>query len=318
MSPGSNALVVPPPFCNLSEGPFDERYEEVVAGDDRLFAIIATPRGRVPDVGVLLVHAVTTGQNRLWIRLGRDLAARGVTSLRLDLHGQGESSGIQRDRGFDGKTRRDVLAAVEVLRAQGCTRIVLVSYCWAALAVLLAADAIPDAVAAVLVRPPFEVLRAPVVLAGLDAGSRSPARKVLRTLVSPAGRQRLIADADYRAWVAARALRRITPQAARQAAGQTTFDAQDVVRRLAGLGPRRLSVAALFGTDDPGAPESDPRDRAVRDAVGSYLRVERVPGSVHGHGTLEAQEAVRDFVLRNVLATLTPSENETGPALDLP
>jgi pimeloyl-ACP methyl ester carboxylesterase len=65
-----------------------------------MFGILAEPALRTPraDCCVLLLNAGGvrhTGPNRMWVQAARRWAAAGVASLRLDLHGVGESDGDQ-------------------------------------------------------------------------------------------------------------------------------------------------------------------------------------------------------------------------------
>lgn len=95
-----------------------------------LFGILATPDGDAEDLCLVFLNAGVIdhcGPNRLWVRAARAWAARGVSSLRVDLEGIGESDGdasVYREN--DGlHTERlvgQVLTVIDELAARGSGR----------------------------------------------------------------------------------------------------------------------------------------------------------------------------------------------------
>lgn len=103
------------------------------AGDE-LVGILHPAHAPVSDVGVLIVVGgpqYRVGSHRQFVLLARDLAAHGVSVLRFDYRGMGDSEGSPRD--FE-DIEQDIDAAIAVFRAQaaGVTRIVTCGLCDAA------------------------------------------------------------------------------------------------------------------------------------------------------------------------------------------
>ncbi len=112
----------------------------VFLGDDTpLFGIFCrpeTPREHPPGVLFLNTGAVPqAGMNRIWVSMARKFAAAGITSLRFDISGVGDSP--QRRGSGAGPPNMleacaDVSAAIGWLQAQGCSSVTLVGFCWGA------------------------------------------------------------------------------------------------------------------------------------------------------------------------------------------
>jgi pimeloyl-ACP methyl ester carboxylesterase len=104
----------------------------VPSGSDSLCAVLTSPAAEdVGDVGAVLVtgHRTRTHRNRMYVRVARDLAARGIPSIRFDQRGTGDSTGTLR---IDLRSPfgDDVAAASDFLvRATGVSRVVLLSTC---------------------------------------------------------------------------------------------------------------------------------------------------------------------------------------------
>lgn len=89
---------------DLGEGPltnsyvtggFHERAIRINMDEGALVGVLTTPTGSaISKKGVLLINSGSVhsiGPNRLWVRLARSWAARGIAVLRLDLSGLGDS-----------------------------------------------------------------------------------------------------------------------------------------------------------------------------------------------------------------------------------
>jgi pimeloyl-ACP methyl ester carboxylesterase len=105
----------------------------------RLFGVLCrpdAPRKGAPGILFLNTGAVPhAGMNRIWVSMARRYAANGFTSLRFDINGVGESAG--RIEGADHQpvmkeALADVGAAIGWLKAQGCSTIILIGFCWGA------------------------------------------------------------------------------------------------------------------------------------------------------------------------------------------
>jgi pimeloyl-ACP methyl ester carboxylesterase len=103
----------------------------VPSGSDSLCAVVTSPIDGVGDVGVVLVtgHRTRTHRNRMYVRVSRDLAARGIPSIRFDQRGAGDSTGSLRID-LRSPSGEDVMAVIDFLvRATGVSKVVLLSTC---------------------------------------------------------------------------------------------------------------------------------------------------------------------------------------------
>ena len=107
-------------------------------GESKMFGVLSRPRVQLTAGGpaVLMlnsgsVHAI--GPNRLWVRLARRWAVRGVTVLRIDVSGIGDSPprpGAEVNVVYSPHTADDIAAALRFLRAQpGVTTCHLMGLC---------------------------------------------------------------------------------------------------------------------------------------------------------------------------------------------
>ncbi|GAA2532250.1 alpha/beta hydrolase [Mycolicibacterium diernhoferi] len=88
-------------------------------GPDRLFAIRSTPTELAPDAPALLIHNTAcehrVGPGRVWVETARELAATGMTVLRYDRRGIGETGYATTDfaRLHSGGAKADVVHAMD-------------------------------------------------------------------------------------------------------------------------------------------------------------------------------------------------------------
>lgn len=103
-----------------------------------------------------VIHRV--GPHRLHVKLARQLAARGIASLRLDLSGIGDSRSVPGALSFRESSVADTRAAMDQLTAElGATRFVVFGLCSGADNALAAAEADPRVAAIVVLDPPAYV-----------------------------------------------------------------------------------------------------------------------------------------------------------------
>jgi dienelactone hydrolase len=136
--------------------------EEVVllGGDNHLVGILSLPRTSprasahaltILNAGVL--HRV--GPHRLHVKLARQIAARGIPVLRIDLSGIGDSRSVPGDLTFRQSAVADARAAMDALDQRlGAQRHVIFGICSGADNGLATADADERVSALVLVDPP--------------------------------------------------------------------------------------------------------------------------------------------------------------------
>lgn len=120
----------------------------IPAGRNKLFGVLTTPWAESKKAAVVLLNAAAwipaVGKNRLWVRVGRRLAASGYHTLRFDYHGVGESTGETDVYGLDPDFEDDVRAAIDWLREQGIESVVLVGWCFGARLGLMCAPRMPE------------------------------------------------------------------------------------------------------------------------------------------------------------------------------
>ncbi len=126
----------------------------------RLFGVLVTPEGAGPGPAVLMLNSGSIhhiGPNRLWVRLARQWAARGLTVLRLDIAGIGDSAarpGALENVVYSPSATQDVAAALTYLRTQvGASECHLVGLCSGAYHSLKAAVAGQPVASALMINP---------------------------------------------------------------------------------------------------------------------------------------------------------------------
>jgi pimeloyl-ACP methyl ester carboxylesterase len=125
-----------------------------------LVGILTLPGGQridgAPQVILLstgILHRV--GSNRLWVSLARALGAAGITTLRFDLSGIGDSERRRDVPSLRESVERDIGDAIDYLKnTQGAERVILVGLCSGAYDALHAALSERRVVGAVLVDTP--------------------------------------------------------------------------------------------------------------------------------------------------------------------
>ncbi|HJQ61091.1 MAG TPA: alpha/beta hydrolase [Vineibacter sp.] len=104
----------------------------------RLVGTTCEPRPAAADRDAPAVLFVNTGHhhrigvNRMAVDMGRRLAARGITSMRIDVTGLGDSpasAGRPENEVYDKRACGDVRAAIDCLEAQGHRDVVLIGLC---------------------------------------------------------------------------------------------------------------------------------------------------------------------------------------------
>ena len=118
--------------------------EEIVSIPPQgLYGVLTRPVGEPSQAGLLLLNngvATAAGPGRAWVEFARTLAADGVTSLRLDFSGLGNSPDprrwwmrrdrvVRRERGVPRTSGAELLAAAEFLRRRGVRSVTAVGLC---------------------------------------------------------------------------------------------------------------------------------------------------------------------------------------------
>jgi alpha-beta hydrolase superfamily lysophospholipase len=98
---------------------------QIDTGSSRLFGVLTRRAGGAPAPAVLMLNSGSVhhiGPNRLWVQLAREWAAQGVTVLRLDISGIGESPprpGAAENVVYSAHAGADIAAALAWLRREG-------------------------------------------------------------------------------------------------------------------------------------------------------------------------------------------------------
>jgi pimeloyl-ACP methyl ester carboxylesterase len=288
-----------------AEGSFRERPVFFPAGRETLFGVLTEPISRPTGATVVLVPGGAgtldgINRNRLWVRLARDLAAKGCYVFRFDYHGAGESTGEGEPLRLDRPFVSDLTGATEWLSDQGLQNQILVGSCFGARTALAAAKRIPGTRGMILATPfvrdveqgqriatlravgwtPRQYLRSALTLRTirglLDAGRRRAYLRVARTkLDSLRGRGAFAAAADRKSLISHNFL--------------DPFE--DVLARA-------IPMLVLFGEEDDAFHEfQQERQGALGrliDAAGRSIDLETVPGKMHGLRSLVSQESFLD------------------------
>ena len=131
--------------------------EFVTVGPDQLVGVICSPPGAPTTNGLyVLLNSGSdphTGPGRAWVELGRHAASAGLSTLRLDWRGWGESPDGPSvpGRPYDQHTIQDLVRAIESLSSDG-RRIVLGGLCAGAW-IALAASRVVEVAGAVVLNP---------------------------------------------------------------------------------------------------------------------------------------------------------------------
>lgn len=96
-------------------------------------ALPPAPSGEAADIGLLLFNAgvvTRVGPHRINVRIARQLAARGIASIRFDLAGHGDSVRQSGDHSFEGQAVIDIRSAMDALGAAANLRcFAIFGYC---------------------------------------------------------------------------------------------------------------------------------------------------------------------------------------------
>jgi pimeloyl-ACP methyl ester carboxylesterase len=201
------------------------------SGPERLCGVVCVPDGSDGSLGVVLLtgHRARTHRNQMFVRLARELAARGVPSLRFDYRGVGDSTGTLR---IDLATPSpdDAEAAVGFLRAAtGVAGVALVSTCFGGAGSVIAAARHRDVKAIVAFSMP--------ILLPHRRGRRPPRKRAKRWL-----RRAL----PWKAILRAPGIHRLRGRGAARG-GDQTHVSPAFARSLAALLHRGVAARFIFG-----------------------------------------------------------------------
>jgi pimeloyl-ACP methyl ester carboxylesterase len=261
--------------------------------------------------GVILLHSGTHSMSaavgRMWVRMGRELAADGAYVLRLDFSGSGDSSGLFERRG-DGQPVTDVAAGLDELVERGVRRVAVVTQCYSAVPALLLALDRPEVRSLVLLSPPFTWVSKGQTT--IQAGGAAPLGDALRATLNSRTVRLAATDAEYRKWLLGRARRRALRSARAMRRDNTAVPADSTAqgspagepdRVLLGkewvgaLARNNVDICVLYGAQDRMYDDFVAAREGGFDEVLAYPSVEVIVdpvGSIHSLRDAEAQELV--------------------------
>lgn len=278
---------------------YDEYPVFVPAGEERLAAVICAPTGELADLGVVLLtggNYTRTHRNRMWVRAARELAGRGVASIRFDYHGVGDSTGrvvleLEAPLDIDAHGAADLLKA-----ATGVSRLAFVSTCFGGRTAMAAAAVRTDVVSTTVFPLP--------ILTPTAAPTRAPLRRRIRQRIKRS-------DLGAKLLRAPRVKRARTRVAQRREAPALVVSPR--FRRDTGLTARHGEVRFVIGETTKELPET----RRLLEELGRHLtpeelariEIEVVPGTdIHRFQTFADQDVV---ISRTVAAAMRALGRDT-------
>jgi pimeloyl-ACP methyl ester carboxylesterase len=234
--------------------------------DQRLFGILSRPERTASEIAMIIVN---TGRNpraglgRFGVEFARRLAAGGITTLRFDFAGLGDSIGPlgqenMRSDVFEDERGGDISAAIDTLEQLGCRRFVVHGICSGAYHGLHAAAADPRIEAVLMVNLPLFLWKTGDSIA--ESKKRSYAFSHYKArLMEPAHWLRLLrGESDVLGIIKGQLPRlaaRIRWAGKRSTNGQAQNPAAFARNLLARLSRRRARMLFLFDPDHAGAYE---------------------------------------------------------------
>lgn len=292
-------------------------------GREQLFGVLTAPGGTSRGIGVIVLtggaYIAAPNRNRLSVRLTRRLATDGFHAFRFDYHGVGESTGAIEGYWLDRPFVQDLEAAVEVLRAEGLHRLMLIGSCFGARTILATAERVPELAGVVLISTPirdFEMgdnlptrYAREMSLAQLLRRAARP--QVLLNLFAPRTREAHLRSRHIYTRTAALKIRMIV---GRLLGGRSIADgdgrwSENFAEPFRRLVERGVPILLLYGEESFYEEFARVRQgplRAVFEGARAPLEVDTVSGVLHGFTTLAVQEAVLEKTaawVRRIAAT---------------
>ena len=287
-------------------------------GED-LLAIATEPTASLRGAGIVILsggrHGNTSGRNGVARRLAHRLAAAGFSSVRIDYHGVGDSSGSLEEFVLHQPFLADLEAAVALLRRRGIARIGLIGDCFGARTALAGAAADHDINALLLVSLPWRDLarrdrRAHMISSELSMADYTRRGLRLDTL-------RKLADTDQRRGMARLATSKVRLMSRRlsDVVGGVEVEpwvSRRVVTQLGDIHKRRTPTLLVYGrgpaedyTHDFERIRSMPALRWLDDP-GVSVRAEVLDQPIAGFRNVVSQDAVVRMAVEWFDTALTP------------
>jgi pimeloyl-ACP methyl ester carboxylesterase len=262
---------------------------------------------------------VPSGRNRALVRLAWKLAASGLTVLRFDYRGVGESTGSIDRFDLEQPFVDDLLAAVHEGRSLGIQRSYLVGFCFGALTALAAAPKLDEVEGLVLVSAPWLIRNEWTKDRGqARLADRATMSKAIKVLLAP-GLLRDIFRPERRRWYA-KILRAKSTRFMRFGRGRTSVDvadprmSPDLLQLIQEAFRRDMRVLMVYGSSDASYDDflraKDGPLGELMERYASLVDVVLLQGDVHGLGRLRVQDAVIEAITTWVVHQASSDERK--------
>ncbi len=283
----------------------------VDSGGEDLFGVVALPDEPARTVATLLPaggYTFSPQRNGWGTRLTRSLADSGLAAVRFDWHGIGDSSGRAGNFALDQPFADDALAMVEMARSEGWERQVLVGHCFGARTALAIAPQVPGLVGVALVSPPVRDHargEGGANRLAYDLGTagylRTAAGKLRWSALSdPAERRRYLRLARSFVKIRWGAAKRRVQQLRGSGVDPVPWVSRPMLNQLAWLADHGIPVLFVYGDEENDFAEfgeaRQGRLGEILEKNAEKIRIEVVPGSVHGMDRTDTQDRVKEVV----------------------
>lgn len=260
------------------------------AGDNEVFAVLTHPTTEPKGICAIIlaggIYNLSFGRNRIGVRIARELAARGYHSLRMDMHGVGESTGSVEEYRLDKPLLEDIFAGVRWVQSQGINQFMVVGSCFGGRTVLAASAKIKEMRGAALFAvPALDYVRGTRFM---GTSNREFARKLFRKRVIRGMFIRRIRRV-YLMILRAKVYSTFRPQKARMRREVSPL----YYGEMKSLVDRKVPVLIAWGTED--LAQGFERARAgalgpLLEQAGSLAQIHYVDEVLHGFPSLSVQE----------------------------
>jgi pimeloyl-ACP methyl ester carboxylesterase len=259
----------------------------------RLFGVVHEPVGERSKAGVVFLNAGPqnrVGPQRIYVNAARRFCDAGLTCLRVDLPGVGESEGPFPENNLDCHDPANVRGAIESLRTRGVESVVLLGLCVGARVAVRAALADPKVDAVVSWSAPVISGAADIIGEAISrAAARGHLRHWSRRLLQPHRWKRYLTSRQARSEGAAKLGGVLSTLLARSRAGGPPPFVSEMGTLLAGS----RGVVIAYGERDIGPiAEFEDHFGKIVPQRGRDRCFLLVPGGDHTYASLAAQTRV--------------------------
>jgi pimeloyl-ACP methyl ester carboxylesterase len=277
----------------------------IPAGDETIFGVLTSPSHGDGDVAVVVLGggftpSTSTGRNRVFVSMCRQLADGSFPAFRFDYHGLGESTGPIEDIRLDKPHVEDLRAVIAWMTDLDLRRFILVGSCFGARTALCLAPEIDGLAGVVLLGTPLRDY-------GISERKTEGwgVRNYLVALVRPqmllGGSERLSAR-RYLHFLKSGVkvvIRRVRERLG--AAERFSWVSPQLIEPLVSLGEKGVPVTFVYGTEDDAFKDfedaSAGRLGELLKRFSASTRVVTLPGRVHGFTEIEAQGPTEEMTI---------------------